>query len=777
MSSAEPGARRTRLPPSKRYFCGLAVALAALGGARAAAQVAPQQAQQPAPEVTTIRPHGPVYILPDPGDPKLSMLVFVGGVDVERGPYVAHGDTLVALLRPQSEEAPASEAPTGGVVPIADERIRELFLDGNVSVEEGDERISNASAWHFDNATGVATIVQGELASPTAQGHPPLRARFELLHRLQDGTLRLEGATYSNCSYRHPHWHVQTPWAELQHTPDGRVLSTGSNVVRVGDVPVFWLPGGSENLDRGGGFLVRRAFFNVGSRFGTEIGLELGADMSEAATGLASLFGHEGPVNAEWSLTLDNMTARGFFVEPKFKYEAAGTKGELMGSYINDHASTDHLDQPIDEPTRGRVDLTHRTKIDENQTLDIELSRESDANYLREYYEREFREEKEQETYVSYRAVVENQAFTALASTRLNDWQDQAEYLPQLVGRTTAQPLLGGTLTAKAYADSAKLPPPDGSLADTQQNLRTGANAQIDWPLDLPNGDRIKATVGADLGWFDNTVDEGSETRWAGSAGVAWSRSFHGTDSDARSEGWNIEGLRRLAELTVGYFDRYDVSLAPAELPQIDSLDTLEPVRSFALQWRDRLQTHQDGEVRTILDTDWLLPVFPDENRDNGGENFGPLTFDLRWRPGAHYFLLQDTTLRWRTRQDVNDGHWLESYASVGFGLGEGKRLHLSNNAAFHEFDFFTAALAWPLSAKWSAAVFWQQDRKESEHVNQGLVLRQLAHCWLVDIELSRRRGETFTGAEEDETRVALRLTPVGSGEEDLAERIGGRYF
>jgi lipopolysaccharide assembly outer membrane protein LptD (OstA) len=748
----------------------LALAALCVTGLRA------QQAPQPTPELTTIRPRGEVFVMPDPKDETLLDIVFLGGVEIERGTLLARGDTLVAVVNRQQEQAGATPAPAQPWL-FPDGRIRELFLDGHVTVDEGSERVSGASTWHLDNTTGVATIIEGELAAPTAAGRPPIRARFERLHRLQDGTLRLEGASYTNCSYGHPHWHVDTPWVELRETPEGRVLSTGSNVVRLGDVPVFWLPGGSENLDRGGGFLVRRAFVNVGSRFGTEIGLELGGDMSEAATSLASLLGHEGRVDAEWSLLMDNMTARGFFVEPKLKYETASSKGELFGSMIHDKASTDHLDQPIEEPGRGRIDLTHRTKIDEHQTVDIEVSRESDANYLREYYEREFREEKPQETYVSYRNVVENKAFTALASTRLDDWQNQAEYLPQLVARTTAEPMLGGVLSAKAYADSAKLPPPDGSAADTQQNIRSGAIAQMDWPLDLPNGDRLRATAGANVGWFDDTLDDGSETRWAGNVGLAWSRAFHGTDSAAHSEAWNIEGLRRLAELTVGYFDRPDVSLDPSELPQIDQIDTLAPLRSFAVEWRDRLQTHQDGQVRTILDTDWLLPVFPDEGRDNGGDVFGPLTFDLRWRPGAQHVLLNDTTLRWRTRQDLNDQHWTESYASVGIGLGEGRLLHLSNNAVDHQFDFMTAALAWSFSEKWSAAVFWQQDREDSEHVNQGVILRQLAHCWLVDIEVAQRRSTTFTGDDQDETRVSLRLTPAGGSDEDLAERIGGRYF
>src|SRR5262249_515494 len=163
----------------------------------------------------------------------------------------------------------------------------------------------------------------------------------------------------------------------------------------------------------------------------------------------------------------------------------------------------------------------------EHQTLDIEVSRQSDANFLREYYEKEFREEKPQETYVSYRNVVDNQAFTALASWRLNDFDTQALYAPQLVARETGEPLLGGFMTARAYADNAKLEQAEGNGLPSQENIRTGVAAQEDWPFDLPNGDRVQASVGGNADWFDETVDDGHAMRWAGSAGVAWSRSFH----------------------------------------------------------------------------------------------------------------------------------------------------------------------------------------------------------------------------------------------------------
>ena len=730
---------------------------------------------QAADGTTVIRPLGPQYGFPDPDDATRFVLVFLGGVEVLRGARLARGDSLVALLR-RGGDADAPATPEQGVL-LPDARLLELFLDGNVEVIEGDERISGASAWHLDNATGVATVVNGELHAPRAVGQPPLAARFDTLRRLQDGSLRLDGFRYTNCSYGRPHWHVETPWATLRATPEGRLLETGGNVLRWGDVPFFWLPGFTTNLDRDGGLLLRRVALGSSSRFGGELLLDWGADASAEATAFTGLLGEALPVTASWSITTAWFTERGLFLEPKLKYETASSKGELFGSSINDSAREDHLDQPVTDHSRGRIDLQHRTRLDARRTLDIEVSRQSDASFLQEYYEHEFREDKPQETYASYRDVLDNHAFSVLGSTRLNDFDSQVEYLPAITDRLVGEPLLGGFASNRAFVSSGRRRPADGSPLDADHNLRVGDNLRIDWPFDLPNGDRLSAQAGADATWFDRTVNDGSEARSAASAGVVWSRAFHGADSAARDEDWNINGLRRLAELRLGYFDRFHVSKRPGELLPIDSIETLEPVRAFTVGWRDRWQTHQSGQLHTLLDLDLLLPLYPEEDRDNAGDTLGPLLTDARWQPGARYVALRDAVLRWRSEQNLDDGHFAESFASFSTGLGTGRRLHLSNNKVFHEFDFRTVALTWQLDTRWVVAVYHQIDQRVQDRVRSGFVLRQLAHCWFVDLEVGTRRGGSATGDDTDETRVSLSLTPAGSADEDLAQRIGGRYY
>jgi hypothetical protein len=732
----------------------------------------------PAPQAasaTVIRPQGPQYGYPDPDDPGRFLWVFLGGVEVEQPGRRLVGETLVVVLRAAGEPTSTLLEPPAGAMQFGGDRLVELYMDGNVRVDEGTEQISGASAFHLDTTTGVATVVEGELRTEARHGLP-LIARFALLKRLQDGTALMNDLTYTSCDYEHPHWHVRTDYAQLAETPEGRVLSTGSNVVNVGVVPVLWLPGLDLNVD-GDGILLKRLNIGDSSRFGTEVRTRWGGDVSPAATGVVGLFGQDVPVHAEFDLGVSWLSDRGLLTEPEIEYRTEHSFGRLFGSYIHDKADEDHLGQPITDHTRGGVKLEHRTRLDEQRTLDIELSKQSDSNFLNEYYESEAKEDKPQETYVSYRDVVDNHAKTALLSTRLNDFQTQAVYQPELAARQAGEPLPGGFfMTAKEFVSNAALAQADGSPDPTVRDMRAGVDILVTRPWDLPNGDRVQLLGQVDLTGFEDTVDDGSSLRYAAGAGVEWGRVYSGT-GEASSQLWNLDGLRRIVEPRIGYFDRFEVSMTPDELLQIDQVEQLEEVSAFELGLRDRIQTHQDGKVATILDTDLALPVYPREGRDNEGDTYGPLRLDTVWRPAADIFGLRHADVRWRAKFDLNDAHYNQSYASYSTALGENRRFGVSQNSVFHEFNYRTVGFAWKLNEKWDTAVYYQQDALADQTARAGFLLRQLAHCWYIDFEFtSRQATDIGTTDDDNELDFTVRFTPaILTHDQNLVDEIGGR--
>ena len=752
---------------------------------------------------TIIRPLGSgPFGFPDADDPTRYVIVALDGVEVIQGGRTLKGDTLVAVLLPDAGKAgaPESGAPGTGtqapdaapsapgetpgasgddatardLPPIADARLAELYLDGHVSMVEGGETISGASSFLLDNATGVATIVQGELRTVTHDGET-LVARYDLLHRLQDGSSRMTGLRYTNCEHANPHWHIEAAEASLTPTPDGRILQTSGNTVRWGDVPVLWWPGLDLNVDRDR-LLIHHVSLGHSTRFGTELETAWEGDATGLATGVAGLFGHEGKVHADWDLDLNLYSKRGLFTQPAVTYRTASSKGTLFASYINDSADTDHLDQPIDDNQRGRIDLEHRTEIDAHRTLDVELSRFSDDGYLREYYDNEFRDGKEQETYVSYRDVVDNHAWGVLARTRLNDFDTQVEYLPEVSHRIAGEQVGDAFLTMHDFISNARLLPSDDTDAPSAQTLRAGSDAEFTLPFDLSNGDRFSLKAGQGITGFSDTLEQGGELRYAADAGAEWSRTYVGT-GEAHSKDWNIEGLRRIVELRAGYFNRFALTNDPDELITIDQVEQVDRMQLLTLGVRDRIQTHQDGKVATLLDSELTLPVYPAKDRDNDGDTLGPVQLDTRWTPHARITGLQDAALRWRASLDPETRHYVSTYTTFSTSIGEGRRLVVGNSSVAHQFDFLTVSVQWLLNPKWTVAVFLEQDTRNNDKVRNGILLRQRAHCWFIDVELSNRRAESFTGEDQDETRFSISLRPVGLDDEDLTNSIESRIF
>jgi hypothetical protein len=739
---------------------------------------APAPAAGQASPPTIVHPHGPQYGYPDPDDPERFVWVFLGGVEIEQAERRLVGDTLVVVLRAAGEPTSTLVEPPAGVTLFGGDRLLELYLDGNVRVEEGPEQISGASAFHLDATTGVASVVQGELRTDVHEGLP-LVARFALLKRLQDGTAFMKDVTYTNCEYERPHWHVRTPYARLKSTPDGRVLSTGSNVAVVGGVPLLWLPGVDLNVD-GGGLLISQLHVGSSSRFGTMIQTKWRGDASPLAGAAMGLFGNDAPVRADFDLGVSWLSKRGGLFEPELEYRTEHSKGKLFGSYIHDTADEDHLGQPITDHHRWWTKVEHRTRIDEHQTLDIEVSKQSDENYLNEYYESEAKEDKPQETVrlvPRRRRQPRHDGAHEHAAQRLPDAGGlrargrRAAGGPGAAGRllhdgqgvrVQRRAQAGGRLARRDHARPAhrRRRAAHAALGPAQRRPRRVPHAAR--PHGLRRHGRRRQRAAHSVG-----------------AGLQWSRTYSGI-GEASSETWNLDGLRRIVEPRISIFDRFEVSMDPGELIQIDQVEQLDEVTVVELGLRDRIQTHQDGQVVTLLDTDLALPYFPRVDREDVGDvddGLGPMRLDSTWRPAADVFGLRQAEIHWRAQLDLEAEHYRQSFASYSTKLGPARRFGISQNAVENEFVYRTVGFAWKLSPKWDTAVYYQQNAETNSTARAGFLLRQVAHCWYIDFELSTRQADDINGTSQpDEVEFALRLTPaVLEHDANLVDQIGGR--
>jgi len=126
-------------------------------------------------EPIIVTPRGPQYGFRDPDDPDRFVWVFMDGVEVEQGARRLTGDALVLVVRfgdvleeeDEAEQMPA--APEGGLS-VMGTTVLEVYLDGDVELYEGDQRVLAAQSYFEDRLLGVARVLHGELrVSPTSR--------------------------------------------------------------------------------------------------------------------------------------------------------------------------------------------------------------------------------------------------------------------------------------------------------------------------------------------------------------------------------------------------------------------------------------------------------------------------------------------------------------------------------------------------------------------------------------------------------------------------------
>jgi hypothetical protein len=742
----------------------------------------------------------------DPDNPDHHVIVVIGGVELTQGPRRLLADTLVLVLDTGDDDTPG----LGPVIPAS--KVVEVFLDGNVTIEEGGELVVGAQSILLEGSSGKLTIVDGSWR--TAFEQETVQIRFNIMRRLRDGTHEIENLTYTTCDYAHAHWGVDTPWAVLIPSPDGRILKTGLNTGWVGDVPLAFGPSLYLNIDRSLPPL-RRVEFGQSREFGTEIETVWGADASEFLTDFASsVLGVDEPVSGKWKVELANYSSRGVFLQPEWSWSTEMSHGRLMASTIRDNNDQDYLPTPvsaglggrIEDQTRGRFELEHRTRIDDNRTIDVELSYLSDRGFLEEYYEAESRIDKPPETYVSYRDVESNRAFTVIAKGRANDFLDVIEYLPKIERREVGEPIswLGGgfltSLDSASFARHRDESPKEGvaspvvplpSHSRSNESVRIGTARSIHWPFDL-GPDRIVLSAGVDVTAFSNRFQDDPSTplimettrdgllRHALIGGVSWSQTWSGS-RPAQSDTWNIDGLRHIVEPSVSFNSVLELNHRPhtdgvsphgaGDLISIDDVEALDKRQQFIVGVRHRLQTHRRNQTVTILDSEVFMPIYPNERRDNPNEpdTNGYVVVLSRWTPGADLWGLRTGRFSWHATLDLNDtSRPVKSSTTYRAQIGEGKTVQISENVARFAAFSRTYGVEWELTPRWSGAVFVHHDILNKTTASQSLILRQRAHKWIIDIEVGLRRGrDPVTGKNLNDKRVSISFQPTAFGDSD----------
>ncbi len=566
-----------------------------------------------------------------------------GEVNVTNGVRVIYRDTTLTARRLHLESA-TGEALAEGAVTLehrsqiwTGDRLRYNFRTGDLEAE--------------DFRLGVPPLFVGGQVAMTLE---PIDG-----HRVFAAT----NAFLTTDDLAQPGFRIRAHSLRIE---EGRRVVARSATLYVGETPVFWFPVYTRRL----GSHPTRWVLTPGYRtsYGAYLRAAYQFDIGEQVHG---------------ALHMDPYSRRGLGVGPSIQYDL-GTigAGDLDAYWIADQAPEDDpLTGRPPDTQRERIRFIHRATLRPGLTATAVVRQQSDPWVVRDFFEDEYRQNPRPSTFFEVQQVWPDFTLNALTRAQVNDFFETVERLPD-VRLSAYRQELGESGIYYEGEDSVgwfQHRFMEGSLTNDYSAFRADSFHQLLYPQTFFGWLNVTPRVGGRLTYYGDTQGTGWEdldakTRGVFNTGVEVSFKAYRLWRNARSQFWDVDGLRHIIEPSVNYAFTPEPNVRPLELPQFDtelpslrllpvgypeynSIDSIDSQNVLRLGMRNKLQTKRAGQVDDLLDwvvmADWRL------DPRHGQRTFNDVYSEADFRPRRWI------TVNSEVRIDPNDAILRESETAV----------------------------------------------------------------------------------------------------------------
>jgi hypothetical protein len=652
------------------------------------------------------------------------------------------------------------------------------------------------------------------------------------------GNYEIKNGDFSLCGYGHPHYRFKYSKLRIIKTGESSILTARNNVFKLGKVPIMYVPYLNFNLKRSP---KRLEEWDTGTT--TRFGRFIKTDWD--LYGFA--FGEKLDDWSDVTVSLDYMELKGPRAGTNIKYRKENFSGFLNTYQMNDRDDTGINGVRVENESRGHFLWRNRlmlskilrdkpgtndnksdtTNIDnwiaditnnDGWVVDTEISHVKDRTYFREYYQSEFKNEKDKTTLFYLRNISGNRGITFLAEHQLRTYDTlidslrlsrKDEKFPELKYRIIGEPLWNGKLnitseTELAYQNRVfdRLSPTnrsfDGTSSskaqtdflgrgdlltaervfdrssarfDPEETIRFDTYNMINAPFRFL-GQRVNPFIGIRLTGYSESIkvdpvsgrNQGSGTargRAAIPIGINTSTTLSRTFS-VYNEFLNINRLRHVMvpELSLNFIPI--VTQDPEDLNQFDGTDAIDTYQSVKFGLRNRLQTKrgEPGEEATvdIVDLDVELNLFPgDAGLNRRRDDYIAWYYNIKLTDKAS-ILSEGNEFNLR-KGGVDISNLAIQYSplpQLSFSAGN-RYIDDSSSTVF----FTTSFIA---NEKWSVSVSQQYAFKtgleddDSRSLYSGVNVTRLFHDWVATMSISQ------IGTRDDDNIVLFNILPRGLG-------------
>jgi hypothetical protein len=664
--------------------------------------------------------------------------------------------------------------------------IHEVYAEGNVRLKRGDQHIW-ADRIYYSLKQDKGIIINFKARGMYKRFKYPVVIRAQEVRQIGRDHFEATNASFTTCTYGEPHLHIGVKDVRLWiKREEGRESFTGTGygiTPVIFGIPFLYLPRLQFTSEEE--FPLRSLKLGLSDRFAFYTLGKLSYTVRKGTLDRLGIYKDITPVDdlerwGETSLKLDYRHKRGGAYGVELDYGWGPYSGYLKTYYLRDKGpdpdnSFDRQFLPLIDKDRWRVKLFHRHQIGQDIRGDIELSYISDRNLLPEFFNREWKEWKEQETLLYIRWLKGNRGATFQQRHRLNDFQTQTELLPKIELRLFSEqiPIFGG-LPISLWAQLGHL----RRLYDKQD----WQPSQRTWRWDT----MVELAYPFDSGWiqwnpfviqrfsaFSRDLEGDSSSRLLGTAGIR--ANLHASRNYPFKGLLNIERIKHIGSLECRYTNTYLSTLDPARLYQFDQIDGLDRFEEVALELHQRLIAYPPkGDKKEALEFLRLsigLEHYPEPGRDTTSfrwDNFVSPYYWIKLSPSAdgrykrrdYSDAIVGLKFKWRwgelgvTEQyNLEEGNEEFRKSILSASPAEGLQIFATQNLARGVTNAYTYGFRWRLLDKWGLSFFEQRDARLGRVLERRASFRREFHDFYLELIYEKDAGK-------DESRFYFTLVP-----------------
>lgn len=637
----------------------------------------------------------------------------------DKQPITVNGDTVEFKTEGKEMVAQGNVEVTHQDTKLICDKVR-VFIDQKIAIAEGHVKMIKPGTQELSGDMIIYDFSDqtGTIINPSVR-MPPYYGKAQSMERISENEFLMTDGDISTCDLPHPHWLLSCH--EVKMKQPERLLTAKGVKVSILDVPLMYLPEFSQRLTD------TRPRFMITPGHKSDLGQYLlGAwryYLNQSAKGVVHFDWYQ---NRGWAEGVDlNYVTKSF------------GNGNAKYYRIDETNNSKNNPVPPDERERNersKIELRHRWDTATDHLV-LEYFRESDVNFRKDYFFREYERVTNPDSFLLLSHVYPNATLSFQGHPRVNKFDSVVERIPELKLETVNQRI---GLTPFYYKNTTSM----SHLVNAPANApATPDVSRIDTANQLSYIFRLS---GLDFGPFIgeretfyskgiNTKDNLVRDIFFGGMNVS-TKLFKIYNVQSNFMNLNVNQLRHIITPSVQYTYQKEPNILSSRLIQFDDIDALDKQNTVTLSLENRLQTKR-RDVDVDLITLILSTNYNIEKNITTGTGFQTALYHLELRPYEAWALESEA------EYDTVGNFFRSLTADLWSTMGKANTT-LGYRYKKGESSQVTFGFNCPLNPFWKVGVYERFEFKTGSLMEQEYTLDRDLHCWTVQFIIDQSKGE-----------------------------------